>query len=184
MQNRDNRAPPLAPAEYGNRVVSLGEIFTRYQQEVFRLSLGMLGDVSEAEDATQEVFLRAQRAWHRFDPQRASARTWLGHITMNYCRSFLGRKRLGNQLRKLLFISPAASRPIKQREDQIDIQTALQSIDEQHRSVVILRYYLEFTCAEIATVLQINEGTVRSRLSTARRRMRAALQRNDHDAAK
>jgi RNA polymerase sigma factor (sigma-70 family) len=50
-------------------------------------------------------------------------------------------------------------------------------LDERHRSVVLLRYYLEFSCVEIAELLQISEGTVHSRLYTARQRIMAALER-------
>ena len=50
-----------------------------------------------------------------------------------------------------------------------------QSAAADHRSVVLLRYYLDFSCAEIAQILQISEGTVHSRLYTARRRVQAVL---------
>jgi RNA polymerase sigma factor (sigma-70 family) len=53
----------------------------------------MLDDPHEAEDALQEVFLRAHRAWKRYDPSLSAPRTWLGQIAMNHCRTVLRRRR-------------------------------------------------------------------------------------------
>jgi RNA polymerase sigma-70 factor (ECF subfamily) len=160
-----------------SRSVTLEELFERYHQEIYRLCVGMLNDAHEAEDAAQDVFLRAQRAWSSYDPLRAAPRTWLGQIAMNRCRSLLRRRRLWAAIERLIapFGAPSAQ-PVTPADLRADIGEALYLLDERHRSVVILRYYLELSCAEIATVLQINEGTVRSRLSNARRRMRAALE--------
>lgn len=161
--------------------VNPASLFERYHQEVYRLCLGMLGDPHDAEDATQEVFLRVQRAWHSYDPQRAAPRTWLGQITMNHCRSVLRRRRLWGAVQHLFWRAADDSGWSANALDaRADISAALGLLDERHRSVVLLRYYLELPCADIAAILDINEGTVRSRLSVARQRMRAMLEQQGY----
>jgi RNA polymerase sigma-70 factor (ECF subfamily) len=164
-------------AERGWRPPDLAELFERYSQEIYRLCLGMLDDPHEAEDAAQEVFLRAHRAWKRYDPRLSAPRTWLGQIAMNYCRSALRRRRVRTFAQRLLGMQRAASDEVGARELRADLANALRILDERHRSVVLLRYYLELSCAEIAQMLQISEGTVHSRLYTARQRMQAGLER-------
>ena len=169
---------PVEVAERGWRPPDLAELFERYSQEIYRLCLGMLDDPHEAEDAAQEVFLRAHRAWKRYDPRLSAPRTWLGQIAMNYCRSALRRRRIRAFAQRLLGAHGAASDDqVGARELRADLSSALRLLDERHRSVVLLRYYLELSCAEIAQLLQISEGTVHSRLYTARQRMQAGLER-------
>jgi RNA polymerase sigma-70 factor (ECF subfamily) len=158
--------------------LDLAGLFERYGQEVYRLCLGMLGDPHEAEDGAQEVFLRAHRSWKSYDPRLSAPRTWLGQIAMNYCRSALRRRRVGQLALRLLGAAAGdQASAFSTQELRSDLGAALGLLDERHRSVILLRYYLEFSCAEIAELLQISEGTVHSRLYTARRRIMAALER-------
>lgn len=152
------------------------DLFERYHQEVYRLCVGMLNNQEEAEDATQEIFLRAYDAWDRYDAQKAAPRTWLGHIAMNYCRSVLRRRRIYNLVQPFLVgLMPKAENPVINQELRLDLHTALATLDELHRSVVLLRYYLDLPCADIAAILSISEGTVYSRLHTARQRLQIQL---------
>jgi|HigsolmetaAR202D_1030399.scaffolds.fasta_scaffold00060_7 RNA polymerase sigma-70 factor (ECF subfamily) len=158
------------------RQFSFDELFERYHQEVYRLCIGMLSDLEEAEDATQEIFLRAYNAWNRYDPEKAAARTWLGHIAINYCRSILRRKRLYNLIQPFLpGLGAKADNHALNQELKVDLLRALDSLDEIHRSVVLLRYYLDLPCADIAAILGLSEGTVYSRLHTARQRLQLQL---------
>lgn len=156
---------------------TIEHLFERYHQDIYRLCLGMLQHPNDAEDATQEIFLRAHRAWNRFDPARSSARTWLGHITMNHCFSVL-RQRRARTLGQWLFgrhDSPPDT--FQQADTRLDVWASIQTLDEHHRSVVLLRYYFDLSCADIAAVLQIPEGTIFSRLATARRRLQFLLRK-------
>jgi RNA polymerase sigma-70 factor (ECF subfamily) len=177
MSHKDP-APAVPPQRINDRAPphDLTVLFERYAQEVYRLCLGMLTDSHEAEDATQEIFLRAHRHWPRYDPQQAAPRTWLGHITMNYCRSLLRRRRRWSLIQRLLPQVPPQWTPPDRR---LDVLSAVQALDEHFRSVVLLRYYLELSCTEIALVLGIDASTVRSRLSTARQLLRTHLAEGD-----
>jgi RNA polymerase sigma-70 factor (ECF subfamily) len=180
MRTQEDRPPAARAGEIPlpSGSLDLAGLFERYGQEVYRLCLGMLGDPHEAEDGVQEVFLRAHRAWKSYDPQLSAPRTWLGQIAMNYCRSALRRRRVWLLAQRLLGSSVSDHESaFSVQELRSDLGAALRMLDERHRSVVLLRYYLEFSCAEIAELLQISEGTVHSRLYTARQRIMAALER-------
>jgi RNA polymerase sigma-70 factor (ECF subfamily) len=113
----------------------------------------------------------------------ASLRTWLFAIAINVCRGRLRRRRswlrmqtvlLGKWLGEEQSVQPEA---ISAQREQADmVWRAVQDLGEKHRLPVILRYYHDLPVAEIAGVLGISEGTVHSRLSIARDRLRGALQ--------
>jgi RNA polymerase sigma-70 factor (ECF subfamily) len=181
MHSRNDQRSAISAVGVERREVQpqLADVFERYHQDIYRLCLGILDNAQEAEDATQEVFLRAHRAWGSYDPARAAPRTWLGHITVNYCRSVLRRRRLVAIAGRLIGRRPAATDgALTGRELRVDVATALRYLDADHRTVILLRYYWDLSCAQIADSLQIPESTVHSRLYVARQRMQRVLRRD------
>jgi RNA polymerase sigma-70 factor (ECF subfamily) len=120
-----------------------------YQQDIYRLALSILDDSNEAEDATQEALLTALRALDSFRGA-SSLKTWLYSITVNVCRNRFQRHRKQERL-------------------------TIHRMDEKHRIPIVLRYYHDLSVAEIASILRIPEGTVHSRLNTARRQLHNVL---------
>jgi len=152
------------------------------QAAIFRLGLSILDDPAEAEEATQETFLAALRNLGSYRGG-ASLRTWLFAIAINVCRGRLRRRRSWQRMQTVLLgkwlgeeqsVQPEAVSA--QREQADMVWRAVQDLGEKHRLPVILRYYHDLPVAEIAGVLGISEGTVHSRLSIARDRLRGALQ--------
>lgn len=154
-----------------------------YQHRVFRLALSILDDPVEAEDATQDVFIAAVGGLDSFRGD-AAVHTWLYAITVNVC---LKRKRTRSRWNRLavrlreVFSSPSrqtvksVEQTVIQNEAGAAMFQAVQSLGEKHRLPVILRFYHDLPVSEIARILKIKEGTVHSRLNTARRRLKAAL---------
>jgi RNA polymerase sigma-70 factor (ECF subfamily) len=109
--------------------------------------------------------------------------TWLYAITLNVCRTRLRRRRTWGRLMgslRALFRTggdaPADPEAVAiQNESNAELWNAVAALDEKHRLPVILRYYQGFSTAEVAQLLGISEGTVHSRLFTARERLRAHL---------
>jgi RNA polymerase sigma-70 factor (ECF subfamily) len=153
-----------------------------YQQDVYRLALSILDDSSEAEDATQETLLAALRALDMFRGG-SSLKTWLYSITVNMCRTrlqqFKRRERLAEILGGILRIQnarpPLVEEGVIQNESDDAFWHAIRGLKERHRIPIVLRYYQNLSVAEIAAILQIPEGTVHSRLNTARRQLHAVL---------
>lgn len=149
---------------------------------VYRLALSILDDAAEADEAAQDALLAALRA---FDSYRGEATfsTWLYTITLNVCRARLRKRQTAERLLRTLktIFWPLADKPRLPEEDAIlneraaDVWQAVNELDERHRLPVILRYYHDFSTDEIARMLTLNEGTVRSRLHTAREQLRVRL---------
>ena len=153
-----------------------------YQQDIYHLALSILDDSIEAEDATQEALLAALRALDSFHGT-SSLKTWLYSITVNICRTRLQhhkrRKRLteilGGFLRVIGTRLPSVEEDAIQHESDETLWRSIHNMDEKHRIPIVLRYYHELSVAEIASILQIPEGTVHSRLNTARKHLHDVL---------
>jgi RNA polymerase sigma-70 factor (ECF subfamily) len=153
-----------------------------HEQAVYRLALSVLDDPAEADEAAQDSFVAALRALKSYRGEAAFT-TWLYAITVNVCRARLRRRRAwGRLMRTLRAALRLGSNPpadpeavVIQNEADADLWNAIAELDEKHRLPVILRYYQGFSIAEIAQRLGISEGTVHSRLFTARERLRAQL---------
>ena len=165
------------------------EMFVRaHQQPVYRLALSILDDPAEAEEAAQDALVAALNALDTYRGDSAFT-TWLYAITLNTCRTRLrkhrSRDRLLDTLKALFHLNgDGVSHPeesaIRTEADEV-VARAVNSLDEKHRLTVVLRYFNELSIAEIAQLLDISEGTVHSRLFTARERLRVML-RMDHFA--
>ena len=153
------------------------------QAAIFRLGLSILDDPAEADEATQETFLAALRNLGSYRGS-ASPRTWLFAIAINVCRGRLRRRRSWQRVQAVLLGAllggddqSAQPEAVSAQHEQADmVWRAVQGLGEKHRLPVILRYYHDLPVAEIASALGISEGTVHSRLSIARERLRGALQ--------
>lgn len=165
----------------GGDQAAMSALVRQYQNYVFRLCFLIMRNEQDAEDMTQETFIRACRALPRFEIREGiSLEAWLYRIAVNRCRSRLRRKWYqvlpwpGNTPR-VVSPEPQPDRLVMQSEQRSEILEAINSLNDKHRLVVILRYYAGFSNEEIAEVLKIPSGTVRSRLHTARQRLKKLL---------
>ncbi|HUV95494.1 MAG TPA: RNA polymerase sigma factor [Anaerolineae bacterium] len=154
-------------------------LFERYKNLVFKTAYLMLGSASEAEDALQEVFIRVYRSLSAFEPSKGSFATWLHRITVNHCLNQRRRRRF--LVVALDEASPASlsghyPSPEGRMGEKAAVQQALSRLSDKQRGVVILRYYWEMSYAEIARVLDIPLGTVKSRLNLALKTLHKELE--------
>src|SRR5215216_5522579 len=151
-----------------------------YQQDIYRLAFSILDNSDEADEATQEALLAALRALDLFHGA-SSLKTWLFSITINICRTRLQHQKRRDRLKQTLnsifqrtSIPSIEDRAIQNESSQA-LWHAIHSMNEKHRIPIVLRYYHDLSIAEIANILQIPEGTVHSRLNTARRQLQDIL---------
>ncbi len=147
-------------------------LFHQYKSLVYKTAYLMLDSADEAEDVLQEVFLQVYRSLSAFEPAKGAFTTWLYRITMNYCLSRRRKRRfLTIRLEEVshLLTEPASFQERLEGDEMI--RQALSRLSEKLRAVVILRYYSELSYAEIAQVLNVPIGTVRSRLNLALKTM-------------
>ncbi len=159
------------------------EMFVRqYETSIFRLALSIVGDPAEANEITQETFIAALRSLPSYQ-EKQSFKAWLYTIALNHSRSHLRKRKVLERLRTTLTsifrietekqVSPEEM--VIQSEKERQIWNSLNQLDERHRTVVVLRYFHELSVAEISEILSVNEGTIHSRLHSAREKLRDAL---------
>jgi RNA polymerase sigma-70 factor, ECF subfamily len=167
-------------------------IVERYRNKIFGLTFGMLHNHGDAEELTQDTFIRAYRGLARFRGDAALA-TWLYRIAMNLARNrywyFFRRRRhatlsldcpLGDDS-DATFADLLASETRDPAQDTATtefsdlIATCMDQLDERHREILTMRNILHLSYEEIAAALGINVGTVKSRIARARENLRARL---------
>jgi RNA polymerase sigma-70 factor (ECF subfamily) len=158
---------------------SFGQLMHRYAGAVYNLAYRMLGDAQDAEDASQEIFLRAYTRLTSFDPTRRFS-TWLLSIASNYCIDRLRRRRFAwLTLDDVAFSLPSHERGPERsaldREERDRVQAALRRLPDHYRLVLVLRYWQEMSYNEIAQVTGLTESALKTRLHRARHMLAEAL---------
>ena len=161
----------------GQRDAASG-LVNRYQQRLFNVALRMLGNVQDAEDVTQTVFLNAFRKLETYDP-RYRFFSWIYRMTVNESLNVLKRRKRTVTLEDELAIPAPGAAPDRAATAEDRVGKALMWLNPDDRAVVVLKYFVSFSYQEIADVLEIPVRTVKSRLYTARERLRITLRERD-----
>jgi RNA polymerase sigma-70 factor (ECF subfamily) len=150
------------------------ELVLRHRNAVYRFVRARLGlPRPDAEDLTQDVLLQVYRCLHRYEG-RARLRSWILGIAANLCRQYRRSRRLGpahdgpEALRELPDVGPGADLLLARCELDAAVRAAIDELGPEHRCAVLLRDVEGLSYLEIADVLQVPLGTVRSRLHNAR----------------
>lgn len=169
-------------AQAGDRA-AFGLLVERHVDHAYRIARAILGNDADARDATQEAFLDAWRQRARLrDPERFDA--WLGRIVVNRCRQDLrGRRRravreiaVGDVLDALDSV-PAPDPPPDELTASLDtLDRAFERLPVADRTILVLHHLEHQSVSEIAAVLDVPMGTVKSRLHTARQSLERALE--------
>lgn len=157
-----------------------------HKQTVFRIAYDMTGNRHDAEDISQEVFLKAYRSLGQFRGD-AKMSTWLYRITVNACYDYRSKKawtsmkpagKFEENNGAPLFHENASNNPESSAEGRViqaHIDRALEKLTARERSVFVMRHYSDLSLKEIAMILKISEGTVKSMLFRALKRLQKEL---------
>jgi len=149
---------------------AFGELITRYRTSVFNVCFRMTNERREAEDLTQETFLRVYSRLDSFDLEREFG-PWVRRAAANLCLNHLESQRvtaeLDNEWDADESSQPEAAVEVRERSEQI--RAALSSLPANYRAVVELRHYQELSYDEIAAELNIPLSDVKSHLFRARK---------------
>lgn len=165
----------LLQAQHGNDE-AFAQLVEKYQTPVYNLCYRMLGEPEAAEDAAQETFLRAYQNLLRYDRERPFA-TWLLSISAHYCIDLLRRRKfnvfsIDDDDVTIELPDTGAPNPegeAVRREERDQLQKLLRSLDATDQAAIVLRYWYDFSEAEIAQSLSLTVSAVKSRLHRARR---------------
>lgn len=175
---------------------AFAQIVALYQQKVFHVVFRMLNSQQEAEDMAQEVFVTVFKSIDSFRGDSKFS-TWLYRIAINHCKNrikYLKRRQTGmaapfeemsdreaGSQEGGVFLQGEMHPPDKMVEGlQIEalLQRELLALDEEHRSLIILRDVENLSYEEIAQITQLPEGTVKSRLHRARMALKERLEKH------
>lgn len=167
-------------------VAAFEELVRLYEKRVYAVALRSSGNPEDAADIVQEVFLRAWRSIESFRGDSGFS-TWLFRITMNLCVDHARHRHAQPQTQPIVTddeserpipdTTPTPEEHLDNRELGRELAAALAEVSEEHRRIVLLRDVSGMSYTEIAEVLEISEGTVKSRLSRARIALRKVLLR-------
>jgi RNA polymerase sigma-70 factor (ECF subfamily) len=172
---------------------SFNRLVLKYQNKVFNLCYRMLGDRNEAEDVAQEVFMTLFRSVQHFRGDSLFS-TWVFRITVNHCKN-----RLKYLSRRNYYKTQSLDHPFQTEEGEVrpdtedegqspeetllsnEVQEAVQlkinELDSEHRTAIVLRDIQGLSYQEIAEILGLKEGTVKSRIHRARLELKEKLER-------
>lgn len=148
-------------------------LVAKYSAYIQRLATSILGDPDEAQDVCQETFIDALVYIERYTPG-TNLKAWLSRIAVHKCQQVLRKRRIRRSLSSAVHaFHDLLSRPVNPAETTLQVErdaqiwAAINTLGEKHRIPVILYYVYDLKVREIATILEIPEGTVSSRLHYA-----------------
>ncbi|MFD2169586.1 RNA polymerase sigma factor [Tumebacillus lipolyticus] len=163
----------------------------RYQTLIYTIAHRMVRDRTEAEDITQEVFLKAYRTLDSFR-EEASFKTWICRIATNRCidwrRKHLVRQEQTAQVEEAeripddLDLSP--ERILLRQERQVEVRDLIDKMPEKYRSILLMYHFQGMSYKDIAEVQEISPRTVETRLYRAKNMLRDRLKGGETDGAR
>jgi len=175
--NEDDDAELVRRCGGGDRK-AFEALVVRYQRPVYNAALRMLRNPDDARDVTQTVFLRAYEHLADYDPSYRFY-SWIYRIALNESINQLkGRKRLAPVPEDEPSDGPGPEQLVDAELSGRTIQAALMTLTDDYRAVIVLRHFLDCSYEDMAEVLQLPEKTVKSRLFSARQRLKDALQQH------
>lgn len=155
---------------------ALGSLVRRYERPVYNAAYRMLGNPDEAADVAQTTFLKAFEHLDRFNPKYKFF-SWIYRIAVNESINLLNRRN------RMVELGDQEVSPARGPEDLADcgqlgsqVQSVLLELTEDQRAVIVLRHFVECSYRQMGQILQIPEKTVKSRLFSARQKMKVLLE--------
>ena len=164
------------------------ELILKHEKIVYNVALRMMNHGEDAKDISQEVFLKAYRSLSNFD-ERSAFSTWLYRITYNTCIDDM-RKRKGKQSysleeeleneegsmqRQIADEGDTPEESLLREEQKSEILQALDNLSAEHKAAIILRDVKGLSYEEIAEILELSLGTVKSRISRGRNQLKKEI---------
>jgi RNA polymerase sigma-70 factor (ECF subfamily) len=161
---------------------AFGTLIDRYERPVYNAILHMVGNAEDAREICQQVFMKAFEHLDTYDANRRFF-SWIYRAAINESINHLKSRRPSEPLDdRLVYPQPDPAQTYEEAERRERLQKTIQSLDENYRTVLILRHFVHLSYREMADVLKVPEKMVKSRLFTARQLLRQALEGKGHVA--
>lgn len=162
------------------------ELVLKHQDRIYNLCRHMLGNSHDAEDAAQDTFVKAYQSLKKFKPE-ASLYTWLYRIAVNTCLDYKKRPFFASLFRKSEegddFVSealshwPSPERLYESKQIGLALHNSIRKLPAKLRTAIVLKEIEDLSYEEISDILEISIGTVKSRISRAREKLKILLKK-------
>lgn len=160
--------------------VSFENIYSRYYAPILSYFIKRIGNQSDAEDLTSEVFLYCFNNFNTYDPLKSSVATWLYLVAKsrfyNYCRDRKQIEDIDNYSNIIEDTNNLVERAVYLSELRTQLNEALNELTERQKKIVVMKYFEGMNAEEIATILDTNANNVRVQLSKALKRLRTVME--------
>lgn len=169
---------------------AFADLMALHEKQVYNLCLRMTGHPEDAKDLAQEAFLKAWRGLQFYKFESAFS-TWLYRLTSNVCIDFLRRQKRRAETSIVVAdeegeeteleipdSEPLPEQQVIQQERQMSVTAAMQMLEDDFRIALTLRVVDELSYEEIGEILNLNSGTVKSRIARARMKLKKILTEN------
>lgn len=147
----------------------IDELMSTYGQDILQLVYAYVHHEAIAEDLTQEIFVKCYNGLPTYKGQ-SSIKTWLWRIAINHAKDYLKSwynqnvKTIEDDFLNSVTLSSSVEQIVVQQDEDAELANAVMSLPIKYREVIYLVYFEELTMKEAATVLQLNENTIKTRL--------------------
>jgi RNA polymerase sigma-70 factor (ECF subfamily) len=157
------------------------QLMLRTQHRVFVTARRILGDSADAEEATQEVFIRVYKYLYRFDPKKPFE-PWLYRLTINVCNDILSHRPPSQggtpqEHHEIASVEIDPDELLHLDEQRRMLQSAITNLPQKQRAAVVLRDLQGLSISEVASIMKVSQATVRSHLSSARLRLKQFIEK-------
>lgn len=185
----DNDRILLEKAKSGD-INAFEKLVEAYQKKIYNICLRMIGNADDAYDLAQEVLIRIYKSINGFKEQ-SSLSTWVYRITTNVCLDEIRKRKLKRTVsldqdirlddseikREIVSDDPPPDELAEKKEIKKTVASAINLLNEEHRTVIVLRDIQGFSYEEIAKITNCPEGTVKSRINRARQALKIILEK-------
>lgn len=164
-------------------VDSFESFYEEYKEQVFRYLCRKMDSMEDAEDLTSDIFEYCCRQFYRFDPQKASRKTWLYVIVNSRFKNYLRAHRNFEDIEDYMEFTASDDAPMEQAMEmeleREQLARALERLPQRQREIVIQRYFGEKSAAEIARYFGMTQVNVRVQLFRAIQQMKAWIEKEE-----
>lgn len=145
-------------------------IFTLLKNDIYRLAYSYTKNYSDTDDIVQSVFIKLYKNFAKFTDD-TSIKKWLTKVTINECRTLS----LSAWKRKVFPITDKEENIVEEKKDDSSLVDSLMKLPKKYRIVLFLFYYEDYKIKEISDILNLNESTIKTRLSRAKSLLKDVL---------
>ena len=169
-------------------IEAFSELIDKYEKMIYNLAYRIFNNTSDAEDITQEVFIKVYKNIYKCEGKQ-SIKTWIYTIAYNTCIDEIRKRKGKNNISldmdlegeednfslEIASNEPTPENVLIQKEGLLEIEQAINSLNEINKSLIFLRDIKGFSYNEISEIMGLNIGTVKSRLNRARNALKNIL---------